>query len=520
MAAGQVSRLHLKLFLPLIGLLWLIIGITITYFVTHERHRLKENLENRLLNVNSTVVEAYEQGADLQNMVDFIKLFTGRTTLDPLRITVYGDNGNMIADNKETTIDIFGADGKLLPEFLGMWDNAGGIYVHDMVLDKGRFMVCSKTSPDGRVHSFAALPYNETVLEFLGTDPMIWVVVLILGIFSSILVYMGTKRVCRNVYVMRDFADAISSNQLPDDMESWRFPKDELGEVSRKLLMLYREKLHAEQEKTHHERLIGMNISHELNTPLSIIKGYLDTVISDPRMSEELRMRFLINAQQSTDRLIRLIGEVNTVMRLQETGKKLECQVIRMKNIAEQLAEYVNKGNIAGSMGFDYNIPDDCMAMGHQSLLMNALLNLTYNAARHSGGSRITFNWLRQEKGCEVFSFADNGVGVGEEHLERLFDMFYRVDSGRSRKKGGFGLGLPLVRRIIVAMGGTVNARNKSAGGLEFVFSLPKVEGRHTASSQRSDSVPYTDAESHRKVSGQKYFEKSGIKFAQSEKSP
>lgn len=481
MAAGQISRLHLKLFLPLIGLLWLIIGITITYFVTHEKHRLKENLENRLLNVNSTVVEAYEQGADLQNTVDFIKLFTGRTTLDPLRITVYGDNGDMIADNKETTIHIFDDSGNLMPEFRSLWDNTGRIYVHDMALETDRFMICSKTSSDGRIHSFAALPYNAKVLEFFGTDPMIWVVVFILGIFSSVLVYLGTKAVCRNIYVLRDFADAISSNQLPDNMEAWRFSKDELGEVSRKLLMLYRDKLHAEQEKTHHERQIGMNISHELNTPISIIKGYLDTMLSDPNMPVELRNRFLTNAQQSTDRLIRLISEVNTVMRLQETGNTLECQAVRIQDIAEQLAEYINKGNIAGSMVFEYNLPDNCMAMGHKSLLMNAMLNLTYNAARHPEGSQITFSWLREENGCVVFSFADNGVGVGEEHLGRLFDMFYRVDSGRSRKKGGSGLGLPLVRRIIVAMGGNIKAQNRAAGGLEIIFSLPKVEDHHTA---------------------------------------
>lgn len=74
------------------------------YFVRHEEQRLKANLENRLLNVNNTVIEAYEHGADLQNTVDFIKLFTNRTTLDPLRITVYDDKDSLVADNPQTTI--------------------------------------------------------------------------------------------------------------------------------------------------------------------------------------------------------------------------------------------------------------------------------------------------------------------------------------------------------------------------------------------------------------------------------
>ena len=104
MANKSILQLHWRLFLPLVGLLWLTIGITIIYFVNHEKHRQRENLENRLLNVNNTVISAYGNGADLQKTVDFIKLFTDETTLDPLRLTVYDDNGNMVADNPEATI--------------------------------------------------------------------------------------------------------------------------------------------------------------------------------------------------------------------------------------------------------------------------------------------------------------------------------------------------------------------------------------------------------------------------------
>lgn len=474
MVARHVMRLHWKLFIPLTALLWLIIGITICYFVTHERQRLKDNLENRLLNVNSTVVEAYERGANLQETVDFIKLFTGQTTLDPLRITVYANNGEMIADNIEKTIHIFDENGNLLPEFRSMWNNIGGVYVHDMSMEHDKFMICSKTSSDGNIHSFAALPYNEVVIDFFGIDPMIWVVVFGLGILSSMLVYFGTRTVCRNVYALRDFAEAISSNRLPENVNSWKFSKDELGEVSRKLLLLYRDKLHAENEKINHERQIGMNISHELNTPISIIKGYVDTILSNPDMPEDVRNRFLIRTKQGTDRITSLIKDVNMVMRLQETGSKLECETIYINDIAEKLSEYINQDNIANGMKFDYYVPDNCPVTVHEPLLMNAMLNLTYNAARYSEGTRISLKWLREENGNEVFSFSDNGIGVGEEHLGRLFDMFYRVDSGRSRKVGGSGLGLPLVRKIINAMGGEISVRNATSGGLEFIFSLPK----------------------------------------------
>ncbi len=474
MAARKVMRLHSKLFFPLTGLLWLIIGIATYYFVTNEQQRLKSNLEDRLLNVNSTVIEAYESGAEMQKTVDFIKLFTGKTTLDPLRITVYANNGEMIADNIETTIHVFDKNGNMIPEFKSLWENPDGVYVHDMALEQGKFMVCSKTSADGKIHSFAALPYNEEVLRFFGIDPMIWVILFGFGILSTVLIYLGTKAICRNVYALRDFADAISSNQIPDNVDSWGFSNDELGDVSRKLLRLYREKLHAEYEKTNHERQINMNISHELNTPISIIKGYLDTILTNPDMSEDVRNNFLVRAQQSTDRLIRLIKDVNMVMRLQETGIPLECETIRFREIAEKLSEHINQDGIAEGMTFDYNVPDDCLVTGHEPLLMNAMLNLTYNAVRHSEGTRISLNRIKEENGFEVFSFSDNGIGVAEEHLERLFDMFYRVDSGRTRKKGGSGLGLPLVKKIITSMGGKIFAKNADTGGLEFIFSIPK----------------------------------------------
>lgn len=474
MADKQILRLHWKLFFPLVGLLWLIIGITISYSLIHEKQRQRENLENRLLNVNNTVIEAYGQGADLQKTVDFIKLFTDDTTLNPLRISVYDEDGNLIADNKEATISFYDDNGDILPEFENVWNNSGySMSVHDVALDSVKFMVSSKMSSDGKIHSFAALPYEGEVTAFLSIDPMVWTVVVILGILSSGLAYLGARALSRNVYTLQGFARAIASDQVPDEAESWHFSKDELGDVSRNLLTLYRDKIHAEHEKIHHERQLGINVSHELNTPVGIIKGYLDTVLSDDNMPEEIRRRFLTRAQQTTDRLANLVNDVKMVMRLQENGDSIECAVINFHDFVSQLAEDIAQGHVADNMEFVYDIPDDCRVVAHESLLTNSLLNLIYNAVQHSGGSRMSLQWLRRGGDRHFFAFADDGEGVDEEHLGRLFDLFYRVDSGRSRKNGGAGLGLPLVHRTIIAMGGTISVENASPSGLCFKFSLP-----------------------------------------------
>ncbi len=473
MANKSILQLHWRLFLPLVGLLWLIIGITIIYFVNHEKHRQKENLENRLLNVNNTVISAYGNGADLQKTVDFIKLFTDETTLDPLRLTVYDDNGNMVADNPEATILLRDSNGRPIVELNRLLLSHKDSTVHDISLDSNKFMVSSKTSPDGKIHSFAALPYKGEVLAFLSINPMVWIVVIMLGILLSVLIYFGVRAICQNVYTLRDFAQAIASDDLPENVDSWHFSKDEFGDVSRNLLTVYRDKIHAEKEKMHHERQIGINVSHELNTPVGIIKGYIDSVISDNDMPEELKRKFLMRAQQNIDRLVNLVNDVSMVMRLQENGAPIECTLLNFHDVIVQLDEDIAQGHIIDNMIFTYDVPEDCMIMGHESLLTNALLNLIYNAAQHSGGTRISLNWLREENGRHIFSFADNGSGVDEEHLARLFDLFYRVDAGRSRKSGGAGLGLPLVHRIITAMGGDITVENAKTGGLVFTFSLP-----------------------------------------------
>lgn len=476
MTKRHIPKLQWKLFIPLVGMLWLIIGITIVYFVSHEKQRQKENLENRLLNVNTTVIEAYQRGVDLKKTVDFIQLFTDNTTLAPLRITVYDSSGNMIADNPEATIILYDSDGNLRPELRGLWERGDNLKVKDIKYDDDKSMICSKRSPDGKIHSFAGLPYEGEVLTFLSIDPMVWIVIIFLGLLSSALAYIGVEAVCRNVYALRDFAQGISADQVPDDIDSRHFSNDELGEVSRNLMRLYRDKIHARQEKAHHERQIAINVSHELNTPIGIIQGYLDSILDDGEMPEELKHRFLVRARENTERLAHLVGDVGKVMSLQENGIINDRSPINMREMAVQLEEDITHDPVTSQMRFVHEIPEECMVLGHESLLVNAMLNLMYNAAQHSGGTTMRLRWLREKEGLHYFEFSDNGRGVDPEHLGRLFDLFYRVDTGRSRKNGGAGLGLPLVNRTIMAMGGNITVENLASGGLKFIFSIPAAE--------------------------------------------
>lgn len=472
----RLMRLHWRLFFPLVAMLWIIIAIVISYFVTYEKQRQKENLENRLINVNNTVIEAYERGVDLDKTVDFVKLITDNTTLAPLRITVYDRNGMMIADNPARTIKLQGESSDE-PDLnlLEMADDAG-VMIRDIVYGSERSMICSRVSSDGLIYSFAALPYSVEVIDYIGVGPMVWVLVIALGLLSSFLAYLGVVTVSRNVYALRDFAHSIASDAIPSNIDFSHFSNDELGDVSRNLLTLYREKIDAKQEKIRHEQQIALNVSHELNTPISIIKGYIDTLLADDGMPTEVRRDFMLRAKQNADRLASLVRDVSMVMRLNDTdSKRLSAVPVNIRDLVSQIAGDVVWGNTIGDMSFNFDIPADCVVAGHESLLTNVMLNLIRNAAKYSGGSEISFRWLRLENGRHIFQFSDNGVGVPSEHIEHLFELFYRVDVGRSRKNGGTGLGLPIVKRIITSLGGDIQVDNAPSGGLRFIISIPAV---------------------------------------------
>lgn len=223
------------------------------------------------------------------------------------------------------------------------------------------------------------------------------------------------------------------------------------------------------------KRQLTQNIAHELKTPVSSIQGYLETIISNPNIPQENVRVFLERSYAQSNRLTFLLRDISVLTRMDEAPELVEKEQVNLSKIVENILNEVALGLEEKHITVVNKLPSEVILTGSSSLLYSIFRNLTDNAIAYAGNDiQITINCFREDEKFYYFSFSDTGVGVPEEHLNRLFERFYRVDKGRSRKLGGTGLGLAIVKNAVLFHGGTIFAKNMPKGGLEFVFTLKK----------------------------------------------
>lgn len=234
----------------------------------------------------------------------------------------------------------------------------------------------------------------------------------------------------------------------------------------------------AEQQRNAHlKQEMTSNISHELKTPVASIRGYLEILLGDKPLSEEKRRYFLERSYQQTLRLSGLVRDVSLINKLEEADDLFPKECIDLSLIAQEaLLELSERAERLGDK-LENRLPmgGHLLVEGNHDLAYCIFRNLFENAVDHAGeGVRVVVEQYKEDAESHYLHFYDTGRGVDNQYLDRLFDRFLRIEEGRSRKSGGTGLGLSIVKHAVLFHGGTIYAKNRDQGGLEFFFSLKK----------------------------------------------
>ena len=223
------------------------------------------------------------------------------------------------------------------------------------------------------------------------------------------------------------------------------------------------------------KRHLTQNISHELKTPVSSIMGYRESILENPDLDPGRQKFFVERSFMQAKRLTALLQDISTLNKIDE-GKRLfqkePCDLAQVINdVLFDVHLQIEQKKCVILRNYNAVLP----LQGNRSLLYSIFRNLTDNALTY-GGEQIVIDisCYREDEQFYYFSFSDNGVGIAEEHLGKVFERFYRVDKGRSRKIGGTGLGLAIVKNAVLLHKGTISAKSVSTGGLSFIFSLRK----------------------------------------------
>ncbi len=272
-----------------------------------------------------------------------------------------------------------------------------------------------------------------------------------------------TKATKKEEFFYNSILPQKSIEEVSQDVQKWTSQKKDEVETLREI------------EKFRKEFL--MNLAHELRTPIFSVQGYVDTLLGGALEDETVNRKFLSNANKSIDRLVRLVDDLDEISKL-ESGKIPLIQegfVMQdlIKDVYEEFSLKAKEKNIHLILKKGTERPIEVGA--DKQKLKQVLVNLIENALKYGNeNGTIAAGCYEMDEKHVYVEISDDGPGIAEEHLPRIFERFYRADRSRSRAIGGTGLGLAIVKHIIEAHGQSVTVRSKLGVGSSFGFTLEK----------------------------------------------
>lgn len=425
------------------------------------------------------------------HMDEYLRLFPDRSEqaldryvkshyIPHLRVTLISLSGKVMYDSELKDYSHV-ANHASRPEIVSALHNGAGSTVErNSKTLKGDFFYSATCFPKDSLIIRSALPYTSDLSKSLKADQhYIWFAVATM-LLLTIILYRFTRRLGDNVQRLRTFASRADHGESLDTEDLVGFPSDELGEIAERIIKIYKRLQTTRQEQDILKRQLTQNIAHELKTPVASIQGYLETILDNPNINDSMREQFLKRCYAQSQRLASLLQDISTLNRMDDAPDMIGTEDVNISEIVANIQKETALQLQQKQMSFVNKLPNDVVVKGSPSLIYSVFRNLTDNAIAYAGtGTTITLTAQPIEDIDEEmkspkwqFTFSDNGVGVPVEHLPRLFERFYRVDKGRSRKMGGTGLGLAIVKNAVLLHGGTIRVVNNFNGGLRFDFTL------------------------------------------------
>ena len=274
-----------------------------------------------------------------------------------------------------------------------------------------------------------------------------------------------TKASKREEFFNKNILPLKTIEEVSEDVEKWASQKKE------ELDMLRR------NEEFRKEFLL--NLSHELKTPIFAVQGYIHTLLDGALEDPNVNKIFLKNATKNIDRLCRLIDDLDEISKLESGEMTINGENFIIQDLIRDVFDTLSLK--ANTKGIKFSVKKGCEAPIHvladKEKVRQVLINLVDNSIKYGrpDGHTVASIYIMDDKRV-LIEISDDGIGIAEEHLPRVFERFYRTDRARSRDIGGTGLGLAIVKHIVEAHGQTINIRSKPEIGSTFGFTLESGE--------------------------------------------
>ena len=477
---GSVIKLsyHNRLLLILLAFLWSIIICFIGFQYLREKQYKSDFLNAQLQLYNKHLLGAMENGLSHEEYIA-----THEQPFEDLRISIITQAGAVVFDNMLSLDSL--DNHRLRPEVAGAMKKGSAYHIGRLSTSDGREYFYSATLGE-QVLVRTAIPYSASLRELLKADWNFLSTMIAISLAMSVLASFAVRRLGRHIERLNRFAAKAEKGEPFDEDEL--FPNDELGSISNHIIQLYAQlqqtikdrdiahetALREEQEKIRIKRQLTNNINHELKTPVASIQVCLETLLSGIHISEEKRQELIERCYTNNERLRKLLGEVSLITRMEDGGQLIGKEPVVINHIINEIADELEIMPDDERFMLHADFKEKVVVDGNLSLIASIFRNLTENAIAYSGGKNIYISLVKNNEKFCLIRFEDDGCGVEEKQLTRLFERFYRVDKGRSRQLGGTGLGLSIVKHAVQFHGGTIVASNRQGGGLRFDFTLNK----------------------------------------------